>query len=418
MKSLSFIPGNVLSSKNRIGILHISVCIFFSAQSLFAQDTNSDTLPPSTQQVEQKDIPDLWRAVMHKTEKVRKDTLSRRAFIVLPYPGYAGVTGFQFVLTSNLSFNTYRSPDAKISSLLMNNLYTEYHQLINLINSNIWTGNGKFNFLGDYRYYRFPTNTFGLGSSSTADDKQHVNYSYLKIYEVAMRKIDKNLSGGMGYDFDYHWNISATKKSNGDTTALEKYGFTKTSSSSGITANLQYDSRLNANNPANAAYVFLELRTNLKALGSDANWQSALLDVRKYIQLSERTHNVLALWSYNWITLKGTIPYFDLPSLGWDHYNNMGRGYMQGRFRGWNMVYAEAEYRFRLTRNGLLGGVLFYNASSLTEYPNNRFEKINPGAGFGLRIKMKKISDTNFAIDYGLGTNGSRGLSFNLNEVF
>jgi hypothetical protein len=384
---------------------------------------SSDTLPAPADQIPQKDITDVFRSSKKKAALAKPDSTLRtpwrkKSFIPLVYPGYALVTGFQAVLTSNLSFYLDHGDGAKISSILMNNLYTEKNQIINLINSNIWTAKGKFNFLGDYRYYIFPTNTYGLGSSSLPSDRQHVNYSYLKIYEVAMRKIDKNLSCGMGYDLDYHWNISETPRDNGDSTDLEIYGFKKRSSSSGVTLNVQYDSRTNVNNPTNATYAFLELRTNLKALGSDVNWQSALLDVRKYIQTSKRTHNVLALWSYNWITVKGDIPYFDLPSLGWDHYNNMGRGYVQGRFRAWNMIYAEAEYRFRLVKSGLLGGVIFTNASTLTEYPNNHFEHVNPGGGFGMRIKMNKRSGTNFAVDYGFGVHGSHGLSFNLNEVF
>ena len=48
----------------------------------------------------------------------------------------------------------------------------------------------------------------------------------------------------------------------------------------------------------------------------------------------------------------------------------------------------------------------------------NAFEKINPGAGLGLRIKMNKSSNTNLCIDYGFGAMGSKGFAFNLNEVF
>ncbi|MBI4946054.1 MAG: hypothetical protein HY840_06605 [Bacteroidetes bacterium] len=405
-------------------LLFISVCVCFlnSTSLLFAQQIAADTALTSADKNPQKDIGDVWRSVVKKKAIIKSDSShekgSRRTLIPLLYPGYALVTGFQIVLTTNFSFYADHSKNAKISSILMNNLYTQYNQIINLINSNIWTNNKKFNFLGDYRLYKFPTNTFGLGSTSTFAEKQHVDYSYLKIYEVGMRKITGNLSGGMGYDFDYHWNVTATKISTSDSTDFEKYGVKKTTSSSGITLNLQYDSRLNSNNPAKGTYAFLELRTNLKALGSNDNWQSVLLDVRKYIQTSKKSGNVLALWSYNWITVHGPIPYFDLPSLGWDHYNNMGRGYVQGRFRAWNMIYAEAEYRFRLTKNGLIGGVLFSNASTLTEYPSNKWKNINPGGGLGLRIKMNKSSKTNFAIDYGFGVGGSRGFSFNLNEIF
>jgi hypothetical protein len=111
-------------------------------------------------------------------------------------------------------------------------------------------------------------------------------------------------------------------------------------------------------------------------------------------------------------------PYLDLPATGEDSYNNTARGYIEGRFRGLNLLYAEAEYRFRLLKSGLLGGVLFSNASTVSEFPGNKFERINPGNGIGLRVKMNKSASTNLCIDYGIGTGGSRGFSFNLNEVF
>ena len=48
-------------------------------------------------------------------------------------------------------------------------------------------------------------------------------------------------------------------------------------------------------------------------------------------------------------------------------YGNTGRGFTQGRFRGKNFVYGEADYRFGIARNRLLGGVAFANAQSVTE---------------------------------------------------
>ncbi len=83
-----------------------------------------------------------------------------------------------------------------------------------------------------------------------------------------------------------------------------------------------------------------------------------------------------------------------------------------------NMIYAEAEYRFRILRNGLLGGVLFSNASTVSDWPGNNFDRINPGYGFGLRIKMNKSSSTNLCFDYAFGADGSSGFAFNMNEVF
>ena len=56
-------------------------------------------------------------------------------------------------------------------------------------------------------------------------------------------------------------------------------------------------------------------------------------------------------------------------------YGNTGRGFIQGRFRGKNFVYGEAEYRFGITRNRLLGGVVFSNAQSVTELNTETVKK-------------------------------------------
>ena len=127
---------------------------------------------------------------------------------------------------------------------------------------------------------------------------------------------------------------------------------------------------------------------------------------------------MLAFWSYDWLTLDGKPPYLTLPTTAGDTYNNLGRGYIQGRYRGKNLVYLESEYRFGITSNGLIGGVVFANAQSFTEENNNRFEVISPGWGAGIRIKLNKFSKTNVCLDYGFGTHGSRGLFANLGEVF
>ena len=70
------------------------------------------------------------------------------------------------------------------------------------------------------------------------------------------------------------------------------------------------------------------------------------------------------------LLFKGNPPYLDLPSTGWDSYNNTGRGYVQGRYRGKDLMYLESEYRFGITRNGLFGGVVFANAETVSNYPS------------------------------------------------
>ena len=154
------------------------------------------------------------------------------------------------------------------------------------------------------------------------------------------------------------------------------------------------------------------------AFGSGADWQSLLIDVRKYIRLNTHTQNVLAIWSYSWLTLNGIPPYLLLPSTGWDDTYNTGRGFIQGRYRGRNLLYVETEYRFGISKNGLIGGVVFSNAQSISREINTNVRGLAIGYGAGIRIKANKHSNTNICIDYGIGKDGSNGISVNLGEVF
>ncbi len=82
------------------------------------------------------------------------------------------------------------------------------------------------------------------------------------------------------------------------------------------------------------------------------------------------------------------------------------------------MYYLETEYRFRITGNELLGGVVFANAETFSDTFRNQLEAIQPAAGISIRLKLNKKSDTNIAIDYGIGTHRSKGVFVNIGEVF
>jgi outer membrane protein assembly factor BamA len=238
-----------------------------------------------------------------------------------------------------------------------------------------------------------------------------------------MRQVTKNTSIGLGYQFDYHWHISDFNTENGVASDMQVYDSVNrfsylNSSSSGLSLNFLYDSRNNANNPREGIYFNVQFRANLKALAGSTNYNSMIVDFRKYFRLPTQWYLELACWGYLWVTLNGTPPYLDLPSTGWDMFNNTGRGYALGRFRGTNMIYGEAELRFGILRSGLLGGAVFANLESLSQWPSNNFGAFQPGVGLGIRIKLNKRTNTNSAIDYGFGTGGSRGFATNLNEVF
>jgi hypothetical protein len=223
---------------------------------------------------------------------------------------------------------------------------------------------------------------------------------------------------GIGYNFDYFWNVKETDPPVGKKTDFQQYGLTPTELASGITFNYLFDTRKNSINPLNGNFVNAIYRPNLTFFGNADTWRSLVVDLRKYINLPAGSRNVLAFWSYEWLTLDGKPPYLMLPATGSDPYSNTGRGYIQGRYRADNMAYLEGEYRFAISNNGLFGGVIFANAQAFAMQPSNSIQNLIPGWGAGIRLKLNKYSRTNVAVDYGFGTNGSGGVFVNLGEVF
>jgi len=337
---------------------------------------------------------------------------------VLPFVGYTLQTRLAGIIAGNVAFYQGKDKETNQSVINISFSYTQNNQIIFPIISNIWSRKNKFNFLGNWRYYKFPEQTFGLGGKKSDIDRTKLDYSYFIFKESVMHRLKNSFYYiGLGYNLSYHINIKEIKDPTVIISDFEKYGYTKNSISSGISIITLYDNRGNTINPPKGLYLNITYSPFLKVFGSDNNWQSVVLDFRKYFKLGN-SENVLAFWNYNWFTFNGKVPYLDLPSTGWDTYSNVGRGYIQSRLRGENLVYMEAEFRFKISNNGLFGGTLFGNAQSVSNWPDNTFTEIYPAVGAGLRIKLNKDSGTNLSIDYGIGIKGSKGLFVNLGEVF
>jgi hypothetical protein len=405
-----------------------AILIFFftdltvSAQINSNATTDSLSIRRSSMQYykDQKDLVDIMFLILKKNPETRLDSNGIKANKVYTSVGpileYTLSTGFTTGIAASGAFLTSTKGETNTSIILAAVKVTQKHQFLLPIQSSVWTHSNKYNLVGDWRYLNYPQDTYGFGGYTTLADGYIVTYKYLRFYETALKKIKNNIYAGIGYQLDYHWGINQVNPPPGKTD-YDIYGYYSTSTSSGITLDVLYDSRKNAANPAGGSFycnlIFLQNSTHL---GSNSNWNSILIDIRKYIKLPD--NNVLAFWSYNFFTLSGNPPYLDLPGTGTDTYNNTGRGYIYDRFIGKKMIDLEAEFRYGITKNGLIGGVVFANAESLSEMNTNKFQVVSPAAGLGLRIKFNKFSNTNVCIDYAIGTNGSRGFYGNLGEVF
>ena len=404
--------------------------LFFCIQSVYAQRIKnyhylspSDTihkLKKDTSIVTQVDLIDIAKQVLHKkpdTSKVVQEVSTKPEFSAIPAVGYTLVSRFVVSLTGNVAFRT--DTQNKISTVTGITGYTQNKQLTFQVESEIWLNRNNYELIGDYRFYKYPQSTFGLGSNSNIKNEDPLNYNFFRFYETLLRKVTGNFLVGAGYIIDSHSNISERGNLDGVTPSdFAVYGNNGRTISTGYTLNAEFDSRDNSINPASGFFAAFQFRDNYRFLGSTSDWRSLIFDVRKYFRFPEGSQNVIAFWNYDWLVINGKPPYLDLPSTQWDPYSSNGRGYIQGRFRGAQEVYLETEYRYGITRNGLFGGVFFLNLQSFSAAPGTRLQSIQPGFGPGLRIKLNKVSKTNVAIDYGFGRQGSRGLFVNVGELF
>lgn len=342
----------------------------------------------------------------------------RKVWVILPQLGYSPQTRLLAQLAANVA---YRQNGASLSSVTGSLTYTQNRQIMLLAQATQWSAGNRWLWLGDYRLLRYPQPTYGLGIRTDRAGEIQMTYDYLRLYQTVYRCVAPHLYAGLGYSLDLRWGIRSFDES-GLLTRISGYPFGTQgrSVSTGPRLGLVYDTRRNPINPQQGIFINALLRTDWRELGSDRTQRQFLLDARTYLPVSthRRRDHVLAFWAYSVLTLQGNPPYLDLPSIGWDTNSGTGRGYVQGRYRGRNLVYVESEYRFSLRRDRLLGGVLFANAQSVSEPGTNRFERIAPAVGLGLRIRLNKYSRVNLAVDYGWGTDGSQGLYFNLGEVF
>jgi len=365
----------------------------------------------------QTDLYEVISRWLDENAKPADDTVTSKPVIsVVPAIGYTLVSRFAIVLSGNVAFRT--GPESRVSSIVASTSYTQNKQFSIPIQTSIWSRDNRYNFIGDYRFYKYPQSTFGLGSSSKMDNDDPMDYKFIRFYETAYRRLTGNFYAGLGYMLDTHYDITDKGNLNGAIADYERYGKSAHSIASGFNVSTLYDSRDNGLNASRGALVSLTYRTAMRGLGSTENWNSLMVDARKYFKFPAGSENVIALWNFDWVVLNGSPAYLDLPSLSWDSNSATGRGYIQGRFRGAQMFYGEAEYRFKITGNGLIGGVVFGNLSTFSAAQGSKLQAIQPGYGPGLRIKLNKVSKTNISLDYGFGNQGSHGLFIDVGEAF
>jgi hypothetical protein len=367
-----------------------------------------------------RDIFGFLQSLWHKNKVATTGKKEKKVYYsFFPVSSAVPGAGIALITTTTAGFYLGDQGNTSLSTIVFSPYITFTDRIGFAFRSNLWLKRDVWEVMGDTRFLYYPQYTWGLGGNTKDLHKIIVNYEYVRFYQTILRAIKPYFLAGLGYYSDAHLDIDTIN----DSASLSKftgysYGTSGNSFSSGISVNLLYDARRNAFNPFPGFYGNLVYRFNTRFLGSTDNWQSLYVDLRRYISFSRKQQNMIALWSFYWTDLGGSSPYLDLPSIGWDPYQQRsGRGFAQNRYRGNRMLYLECEYRRDIIPNGLLGFVIFSNVSSFSEPLSNQFSYLHPAAGCGIRIKLNRRLGTNISLDYGI-SRGYSALYLNLGETF
>src|SRR5260370_17297028 len=179
-------------------LLPVLLCLM--VQAVFAQKDN-------TNYSKQRDLIDVIEKFLGKP-LLKRDTVTKKTGQLLfsghPSIGYSLSSGLDGIVVANGAFYTSEEKGAKLSNIYTDALYTQNHQFIFKIQSNLWTKGNRFNIVNDWRYYTYPQKTFGLGGFNDLNNYANQAYKYLRLYQTVLKSIRTNLYAAIAYPLDYH----------------------------------------------------------------------------------------------------------------------------------------------------------------------------------------------------------------------
>jgi hypothetical protein len=281
---------------------------------------------------------------------------------------------------------------------------------------------GDWGLTGMVRWTKWPSPTWGIGGNTPDSGKSTMDYQLIRLYELVNRRLFESFYAGVGYTFDWYFNVSNSGSANGQPIDFSTYpyGTGSTTLNSGPALSFVWDTRDSPVYPTRGIVADFNYTYFPNWLGSSTSWHNLYVDLRSYHLLSPWL--VLALWTYGSFTL-GQVPYLGLASNGSDPNERAARGYVQGRHIGKSLLYGEAELRFVIWQwLGAVAGVNVHSVSDPSAHgifgDNPRFRYWYPAVTAGLRLLIVRETHSNLCLDYGVGLQGQKGFYVSFNEAF
>jgi outer membrane protein assembly factor BamA len=297
--------------------------------------------------------------------------------------------------------------NARPSSVSPIVIYTLEKQFKAQLSTKLYFKNNNYRLESEIKFEKFPNKFFGIGGQTLASAEESYTSRGINLQVVVVKKLVRGFNIGLGYRF-MDWDIV---KVEGDGQLIR--GDIVGSGGgriSGWSLLLERDTRDNIFFPLQGDLFKFEAWYYPEFLGSDFEFTTFTLDLRKYFRLF--SSHVLAVQSLM-IIQGGTVPFLHLAQLGGQY---TMRGYFEGRFRDKNLLAFQAEYRLPLFgRFGFVGFAGFGNVAA--KFNRLDLGELKSSYGFGFRYLFSKSEKIQVRFDFGFGE-GSSGFYASIFEAF
>lgn len=402
----------------RLSFMYIAL-LLLSASALSAQQ---GPVPPE----QETDLADIIRAWRKKPPKPPTQP-GQKMIVAAPVIGSNPSAGFVIGVAGQMAFFRGDPATTRISSGIASlTISTKQHLVFNVRFNSFSEGNHWF-IESDNRIQSTSQNIYGFGADTPSSAAVNTRFNFVRFHETISRRVAKDLYIGGGFLFDSHTRVRPATEADPNWPASPYLTYSVENGlpldgqqAAGFSMNVLLNHRDSDISPRRGWLVSSKYRVSFDGfLGGDSSWQQVDVDARAYVPLSTYGRHRIALWGYTSL-VRGTAPYFDVPTTVMDKYGRSARGYQEGRYRGEKLVYGEAEYRGPIMSNGLLGVVGFATLTTVTNQQTGEklFDSIAPSAGGGLRLLLDKRSRTHLCLDFAWGKDGSTGLYLAIQDAF
>jgi len=421
----------LINRNRRKGTGAAGVALMLAVMAAGAAAQEQQAIPPEAP-VPAKDIFDVLREWRHKPPKQPEKRLpgepGKPMVSFMPYIGANSSNGFIIGAASNVAFYRGDPETTRLSTGVASVSLTSKGQVLLSAKLALYSRNNTWFIDGDNRLSLTSQDTYGLGTNTPPSAEVDTKYNLIRVYETLYRQVLPGFLLGAGIYLNSYTDVRPAPSAEAGwsespfVTYSEQYGFDLSSqASAGTGVSAMFDDRDSPIDPSRGWFASAKYRFFFEGfLGGESSWEELECDLRTYFRLSRDSRHKIALWLYGDLVTQGTAPYYGLPATAMDTYGRNGRGYLQGRYRGERLAYGEIEYRWTITRNGLMGLVVFLNTETLSNKQTGEklFDAFAPGAGIGFRLRMNKHSKTNICFDLGWGNQGSSGFYVGIQEAF